>query len=495
MENSQEYLTVSALTKYIKFKFDCDVNLRNIMLQGEISGLKHNQNGHLYFRLKDSEATINCMMFSSNASKLDFIPTDGMKVFLKGDVKVYMANGSYSLNVSSMDNNGLGELYKKYEKLKKELEQKGYFDASLKKEIKKFPKVIGVITSPTGAAVKDIIDTIRKRWPIVRVILYPAAVQGEGSKYEIASQIKKANMDALCDTLIVGRGGGSIEDLWAFNEIEVADAIYNSIIPIISGVGHEIDHTIADFVADVCAITPTKAAVLATPDINDIKNEIKNHLKFMYNAVDKKINEYKVIIANKDERLEILSPINKILNNKKELNKNVLKLKSNIENILSYKNLMLKNLDDNLLKRNPYNMILDKRNILKQDMQKLKSNMLNIMSYKELIYENMKDNIIKRNPLDLILNKKRIVSHDKELLDNRIKFILTSKIGEYQNKNVKLMALSPLSIMNRGYSITYLNGKNVKSVEDVKKDNIIEVRLSDGSVKANVVEVLYGEGK
>ncbi len=494
MQN-QEYLTVGALTRYIKFKFDCDVNLKNVMLQGEISGLKYNQNGHLYFRLKDEDATINCIMFQSNAIKLEFVPKDGMKVYLKGEVKVYMANGSYSVNVLKMDNNGLGELYKKYEKLKKELEEKGYFEESHKKEIKKFPKVIGVITSPTGAAVKDIIDTIRKRYPIVRVILYPASVQGDMSKYEIASQIKKANKDALCDTLIVGRGGGSIEDLWAFNEFEVADAIYNSKIPVISGVGHEIDHTIADFVADMAAITPTKAATLATPDIKDIKNNIKNNLKFIYTAATNKINEYKFIIANKDERLEILSPANKILNNKKELSKNVLKLKSNMLNILSYKELMFKNAKDNVLKRNPHNMILDKNNKLRQDIVKLKSNMLNIIAYKELMFKNIKDNIVKRNPLDLILNKTSLISQNVLLLNNKIKLILATKISEYQNKNVKLMALSPLSIMNRGYSITYLDGKNLKSVEEVKKDNIIEVRLKDGSLKASVLEVLYGEGK
>lgn len=450
MEDEKEYLTVGALTRYIRFKFDCDVNLKNVLLQGEISGLKNNQSGHLYFRLKDEEATINCIMFSSNVLKLNFIPADGMKVFLKGDVKVYLANGSYSINVNSMENNGLGELYKKFERLKKELAEKGYFDESHKKEIKKFPKVIGVITSPTGAAVKDILDTIKKRYPLVKVILYPAQVQGDGSKYEIAMQIKKANADMLCDTLIVGRGGGSIEDLWAFNEFEVAEAIYNSKIPIISGVGHEIDHTIADFVADKAAITPTKAAVLATPNLEDIIDGIKHNVLLLYNAVDKKINDYKFILANKDERLEILSPINKILNNKNELKKNVLKLTSNINNIIYYKGLMFNNMRENILKKNPKNIIIQK-------------------------YDSLK--------------------HDVLLLNNNIKMIFNNKISIYEQKNVKLMALSPLSIMNRGYSITSFNGKNVLSAKDVKKDNIIDVRLSDGSLKARVVEVLYGEGK
>ena len=219
----ERYLTVTALTKYIKYKFDHDHHLDEVLLEGEISNFKHNSRGHFYFTLKDDGAQISATMFASSASKVKFEPQDGMKVFVKGNVTVYEPSGTYQINVKELKSDGIGDLYLAYEKLKNELEALGYFDPLHKKRIPRFPKSIGVITSPTGAAIRDIINTIGRRYPFCNVILYPAIVQGDDAKKDIVKQINKANKDNLCDVLIVGRGGGSIEDLWAFNEKIVAE--------------------------------------------------------------------------------------------------------------------------------------------------------------------------------------------------------------------------------------------------------------------------------
>ena len=267
---NDKYITVSQLTRYIKYKIDNDVNLNEVFLKGEISNFKAHTRGHYYFTLKDDGSRINAIMFASSAKKLKFMPSDGMKVLVTGKISVFEANGGYQIYVNDMLEDGIGNLYIAYEQLKKKLEAEGLFDQTIKKKIPRIPKRIGVVTAPTGAAIKDIISTIKRRWPIAEVYLFPALVQGEDAKEDIVKQIHNSiNYDI--DTLIVGRGGGSIEDLWAFNEEIVARAIYECPVPVISAVGHEIDFTIADFVADLRAPTPTGAAEMAVPDINDIK--------------------------------------------------------------------------------------------------------------------------------------------------------------------------------------------------------------------------------
>ncbi len=313
----EKYLTVSALTKYIKYKFDHDHHLEEVLLQGEISNFKHNSRGHFYFTLKDDGAQISATMFAAYASKVKFELSDGMKVFVKGNVTVYEPTGSYQINVKEIKTDGLGDLYLAFEKLKMELSKEGLFDLEHKKPLPRFPKTIGVITSPTGAAIRDIINTISRRYPLCSVILYPAIVQGDGAKDNIVSQIKKANIDNLCDVLIVGRGGGSIEDLWAFNERVVAYEIFNSQIPIISAVGHEIDFTIADFVADMRAATPTAAAELATPNIDALKANVDYYVQALSKKIDYMIREYKMRLMNIDRRLELNNP-EAIINNKKD---------------------------------------------------------------------------------------------------------------------------------------------------------------------------------
>ena len=263
-----KYISISQLTRYIKFKFDNDEHLGHVFLRGEISNFKAHTRGHYYFTLKDETSRINAVMFSSNASKLLFRPTDGMKVLVTGRVSVYEATGGYQIYVEDMVEDGVGNLYVQFEELKKKLQQEGLFDPSKKKKIPKIPKTVGIITAPTGAAIRDILSTIKRRWPITKTILFPSLVQGASAAPEIIKQIEKAQEFDL-DVLIVGRGGGSIEDMWCFNDEQVARAIYACKIPVISAVGHEIDFTIADFVADLRAPTPTGAAEMAVPNISD----------------------------------------------------------------------------------------------------------------------------------------------------------------------------------------------------------------------------------
>lgn len=263
-----KYISISQLTRYIKFKFDNDEHLGHVFLRGEISNFKAHTRGHYYFTLKDETSRINAVMFSSNTSKLLFRPTDGMKVLVTGRVSVYEATGGYQIYVEDMVEDGVGNLYVQFEELKKKLQQEGLFDPSKKKKIPKIPKTVGIITAPTGAAIRDILSTIKRRWPITKTILFPSLVQGASAAPEIIKQIEKAQEFDL-DVLIVGRGGGSIEDMWCFNDEQVARAIYACKIPVISAVGHEIDFTIADFVADLRAPTPTGAAEMAVPNISD----------------------------------------------------------------------------------------------------------------------------------------------------------------------------------------------------------------------------------
>lgn len=297
-----KYITVSQLSRYLKFKFDNDNNLANIFLKGEISNFKLHTRGHLYFTIKDENSRINAIMFSSQANKLNFMPSDGMKIMVTGRVSVYEATGGYQIYVEDMIQDGVGNLYIEYEKLKKKLASEGLFDASKKKKIPKFPETIGIITAPTGAAIKDILSTIKRRWPITKTILFPSLVQGASAAPEIVAQIKKAEEYPL-DVLIVGRGGGSIEDLWCFNDEEVARAIYECPIPIISAVGHEIDFTIADYVADLRAPTPTGAAEMAVPNQTDFYNymrqinlrlhkAMKNYLEVSQEKLDNLRNSY-----------------------------------------------------------------------------------------------------------------------------------------------------------------------------------------------------------
>lgn len=355
----ERYLTVTALTKYIKYKFDHDHHLEEVLLEGEISNFKHNSRGHFYFTLKDDNASISVTMFSTFAKTVKFEPKDGMKVFVKGNVIVYEPSGTYQINIKEMKSDGIGDLYLAFQKLKEELSKEGLFDLKYKKPLPRFPKFIGVVTSPTGAAIKDIINTIGRRYPLAQVILYPAIVQGEDAKTDIVKQIKKANEDGICDVLIVGRGGGSIEDLWAFNEKIVALSIFESKIPIISAVGHEIDFTIADFVADMRAATPTAAAELATPSLDMLKGNVGYYVDFMTKHIKTILSNARLNLANMDRRIENGNPMESLKYKKNLLNEYNKRMNLLIQRLLMTKLNEYKLLSSKLETLNPLS-IMDK---------------------------------------------------------------------------------------------------------------------------------------
>ena len=294
MKYQEMAISVTELNKYIKEKFVEDEYLKSVLIKGEISNFKNHYTGHMYFTLKDENSLIKCIMFKSYAQKLGFMPKDGMKVFAFGEVSVFERDGVYQIYVKAMEEDGLGALYKKYEELKKKLENKGYFDINHKIKMPLFPKEIGVLTSNTGSVIKDIINVSTRRNPNVHIKLLPVSVQGVGAAEKIAEGIKIMNEKKLVDVLILARGGGSLEDLWPFNEEIVADAIYNSEIPIISAVGHETDFTISDFTADLRAPTPSAAAELAVPNIIDIKEKINICERQMRTSLQKKLEVNKL---------------------------------------------------------------------------------------------------------------------------------------------------------------------------------------------------------
>ncbi len=287
-------VTVTQLNKYLKDRFDEDENLGAILVKGEISNFKNHYTGHLYFTLKDENSLIKCIMFKSYAERLAFKPKDGMKVMVFGSVSVFERDGVYQIYVKSMMEDGMGDLHEQFEQLKAKLEAEGLFDESHKKPIPLYPKVVGVLTSQTGSVIRDIINVSTRRNPNVYIRLLPVPVQGPGAAEKIAEKIKVMNEKKLADVLIIGRGGGSLEDLWPFNEEIVARAIYDSELPIISAVGHETDFTIADFVADLRAPTPSAAAELAVPDVYELKQKINNYQ-----------NRYRLALKKKNELMRL----------------------------------------------------------------------------------------------------------------------------------------------------------------------------------------------
>lgn len=300
--------TVSQINGYIKKILDHNIILNNVWIKGEISNFKRHSSGHLYITLKDEGGVLKAVMFKSAASYLNFAPADGMKVMARGRVGVYEAAGAYQLYIEEMTQDGIGDLYIAYEKLKKQLEEEGLFDSNYKKPIPKYPKTVGVVTASTGAAVRDIINVITRRYPVAKILLYPALVQGDGAKESIVKAIEYFNAHNAADVLIVGRGGGSIEDLWAFNEEIVARAIFKSQIPIISAVGHETDFTIADFVSDLRAPTPSAAAEVSVPNILELKSGLSMISTRLLRAVTKKIESGNLIL----KRFSMRTPLDRI---------------------------------------------------------------------------------------------------------------------------------------------------------------------------------------
>ena len=392
-----EPITVTYLNKYIKDKIAEDEYLQSVYVKGEISNFKHHYTGHMYFTLKDENCLIKCIMFKSSTATLNFVPKDGMKVFILGSVSVFERDGVYQIYVKAMQEDGIGDLYKEYEELKNKLEKEGFFDEKHKQKIPFMPKTIGVLTSQTGSVIQDIINVSTRRNPNVHIRLFPIPVQGKGAELEIADAIQIMNEKKLADVLILARGGGSIEDLWPFNEEVTARAIYNSKIPIISAVGHETDFTISDFVSDLRAPTPSAAAELAVPDIQEINSKLDTYRNRYKNALKKKI-EY---------------------------------MKLRYEKCMASK-------------------------VFKDPTAKIKELYIQLDAQIKLM-ENTISNKIK----DLRTNAVEVIS--------------------------KLDTLSPLKTLTRGYSIVEKNKKSIKSVKELKKDDIINLKFIDGNIETKVI--------
>ena len=328
-------VSVTDLNLYIKEKIAGDEALNAVVVKGEISNFKNHYTGHLYFTLKDEKSLIKCIMFKSYADRINFKPKDGMKVMVFGSVSVFERDGIYQIYVKAMKEDGKGDLYEAYEKLKADLEKEGLFDESHKKKIPLKPNIIGVLTSQTGSVIRDIINVSTRRNPNTYIRLFPVPVQGPGAAEEIARGIKLMNEKRLADVLIIGRGGGSLEDLWPFNEEIVARAIYNSEIPIISAVGHETDFTIADFVADLRAPTPSAAAELANPDIYELKEKINSYKQRSRLALKKKLEVMRLRVDKINASQVFKEPYRKINDYSLELDKNIKSLEVSVKNILN----------------------------------------------------------------------------------------------------------------------------------------------------------------
>lgn len=394
----QQILSVSQINYHIQSKMDADPILSNVAIRGEISNYKIYPSGHHYFTIKDENASLRCVMFRSNASRLKFRPESGMQIIAMGKISVYPRDGAYQLYCTAMAVDGVGDLHAAFEQLKAKLSAQGLFNQECKKKLPAYPGVIGIVTSSAGAAVHDILRVLRKRYPLSKVLLLPVRVQGVEAPEEIVAAIQYANIHNLADLLIVGRGGGSIEDLWAFNDERVAWAIYNSVIPVISAVGHEPDVTISDYVADLRAATPSNAAELAVPDQNALRQQLDSISSAMENAVTRQLKVSKQ---------------------------------------------HLKSLSDSSALQDPFKYLQVKSDAL-------------------------------------VLLKNRMLTTQLNLVNQRKQ--------RFVSLTAKLDAMSPLKVLVRGYAMIQ-NDKNevIHAVKQVKIDDNLNIRLSDGTVSAKVI--------
>ncbi|MBQ8254762.1 MAG: exodeoxyribonuclease VII large subunit [Clostridia bacterium] len=333
MPDESRILTVGGLNEYVKMLIDGNPVLSNVYVRGEISNLNYHSSGHYYFSLKDENARVSAVMFKSAVVKLKFRPENGMKVVLHGRVSVYPRDGAYQLYATSLEPDGIGALTLAYEQLKRKLEAEGLFRADLKKPLPKIPSAVGIITSPTGAAVRDIINVCGRRFPFAKLVLFPSLVQGEGAEADLIRGIKYFNESRSVDVIIIGRGGGSIEDLWAFNSESLAREIFKCDIPVISAVGHETDFTICDFVSDKRAPTPSAAAEIAVPESEELKRKFGNVVSRMQTLTEAKIKSNRQILKMLSERRALTQPSAYIDDKRMTL----MSLTKDLENAVSYK--------------------------------------------------------------------------------------------------------------------------------------------------------------
>ncbi|MCP8616815.1 exodeoxyribonuclease VII large subunit [Salirhabdus salicampi] len=437
-----KYLTVTALTRYIKRKFETDPHLKTVWLRAEISNFKHHSRGHMYLTLKDGQSRVQAVMFSSFNRHLKFRPEDGMKVLIRGEIGVYEPHGHYQLYIHSMEPDGIGALYLALEQRKEKLEKEGLFSEERKRPIPKYPEHVGVITSPTGAAVRDIFTTLNRRFPTVQKTLIPATVQGDQAVPSIVQAIEKANEVNMFDVLIVGRGGGSIEELWGFNEEAVVRAIANSKIPIICGVGHETDFTISELAADMRAPTPTGAAELAVPSYVELLEKVATAHKRIERSVYQQYENEKRRLSSLQQSYAFRYP----------------------EQLMRQKELDLDRLFDTLQKS--WKQVI----VRKQEKQSFLTTRIQQQHPKRKI-EELKASINWLNTR----YKREMESH------------LQQKRQEFQNRLDRLSLLNPLNIIKRGYAVPYdSTGQVVKTVKKIEPGDQLNIKLHDGVLDCQV---------
>lgn len=444
----KQIITVRALNRYLKLSLDEDPNLQSLYIKGEISNFNHHRSGHMYFTLKDDHSRISAVMFQGNNRNLRFQLENGMQVIVEGSVSIYEAYGEYQIYVRQVEPDGVGSLYLAFEQLKEKLQTEGLFDAKYKKAIPPYPNHIGIITSPTGAAVRDMISTIKRRNKHVQITVIPAQVQGVEATESIVRAIKQANKLNWFDVLLVGRGGGSIEDLWAFNEERVARAIHESNIPIISAVGHETDTTISDFVADIRASTPTGAAELAVKELIHIEEKLIQQKQQMTQLVQHKLLHYR-------KQLQALKQ-SRALQQPKQL---IDKQRQTIDYLT---------------------MDLDRqiKNMLQQKQHAFKA--YSVQNQQRIIRMRM------NNYLEQVQNKQKFLQRQmKNHLDvkkQRLRFLLE-----------KILLLNPLTILHRGYALPFDETNTIiRSTKEVRVNDSIHLRLHDGKLHVTVESIEGG---
>lgn len=464
---SRKVVPVSRLVRYLKEYMDSDPVLHGVMIEGEISNLRIPNSGHWYFSLKDDKASLTCCMFAYQNRKITFKPKNGDKVILVGDVTVYEAYGNVQMVATNMQPSGVGELYLKLEELKKKLYQEGLFNEAHKQCLPKYPMDIALVTGRDTAARKDVLITFHNRWPVARITEYPAPVQGKDAANKIIESLKQAE-SGNHEVIILARGGGSLEDLWCFNDENLARYIFQMHTPVVTGVGHETDTTIVDYVSDVRANTPTGAVEVATPDIHEVLASLDQSKIRLVNSMKSKIQKEKREINHYADSSVFKNP-HKLLNEK------IVQLDFMNERLLKY------------------------QSYLKEERLEL-NRILSLFHHKMYSISTDISNELKDNRSSLIIYTNHLKDSKKHQLDsyeNRLLNSIQINLSRYQNQTNKMIQLldaySPLKVLSRGYSVTYKNDKVITSVDDVQIEDKLTIRLSNGTLVTKVEEIKDGK--
>lgn len=443
MAAERQVYSIKELNRYIRMKLDSDVVLSDVWIRGEISNFTHHGSGHMYFTLKDESSRIKAIMFASHNQRLPFVPKEGTKVIARGNVTVYERDGQYQFYATHMQPDGIGSLYMAYEQLKNKLEKEGLFAAERKRPLPRFPRCIGVVTSPTGAAVRDIIITLQRRYPQVAVLLYPVLVQGKGAAPSIVKAIEAVNDMGEADVMIVGRGGGSLEELWAFNEEAVARAIAGSRVPVISAVGHETDFTIADFAADLRAATPTAAAELAVPNAAELAAQLRQHQQRLRQGLLRRSQTSSERLASLQRSLALAGPRRQLTQHAQRLDM----LRDALRRAAESK----------------HGRAADRQAVLQHRLARF-------------------------HPRDSISTARQRMDSLTRELTGAMQARFQDKRSRFAAELRHLDALSPLKVMSRGYSLVYDETEQhlIKSLKEVELGDKINIKLNDGQLSCQV---------